>query len=149
MLARNARNPYKSRTTLAGSPVPIPSTSMGKVRFHVAERLHYWAANGEKFAGGKWHTVDWTADELHAVAAAESQGSLDEVEWDRHGPPAGSVQPDEESVKILEQAQADGSWQQGNELQAVLDAYAKSQLDADIEIVEDEDGLEPVEKGDA
>lgn len=90
-----------------------------KVAFTVRADLARWGCDHGVFESGKRHEVqNASAALVGQVASAEAFGSLLDVEYDAAAKKiaAKAVEPDSASLRKLEQAMADGSWQEGNQL---------------------------------
>lgn len=101
-----------------------------KVSFLVRPDLTRWSCDHGSFSSGERHQItNASAAFVAQIACAEAFGSLIEVSYDSAATKVATkaLEPDSESVKRLEKAMADGSWQEGNlrvyeETQAALAA---------------------------
>ncbi len=97
---------------------------MAKVKFKVRQDLYKWGCDHGVFESGQNpHEVNASKEFAAQIAAAEAHGSLVDVVFEG-GSPKGAVESQADSIKKLDKAMADGSWQEGNYLQAGLDAAA-------------------------
>lgn len=100
-----------------------------KVSFLVRPDLERWSCDHGSFLSGERHEIaNAKAGLVSQVAAAESAGALVDVSYDEEAKKVAgkAVESDAESLKKLEKAQADGSWQEGNLLQWELDQKARA-----------------------
>lgn len=107
-----------------------------KVSFSVRPDLARWSCDHGSFDSGERNEIsNAKAGFVEQVACAEAFGSLVDVEYDAAAAKIANkaVEPDEESVKKLEGAMADGSWQEGNLLQYELDQSASAGDEAGLE----------------
>ncbi|MBA3356227.1 MAG: hypothetical protein H0U18_09915 [Pyrinomonadaceae bacterium] len=103
---------------------------MAKVKFKVRQDLYKWGCDHGVFESGQNpHEVNASKEFAAQIAAAEAHGSLVEVKWEGGSPPKGAVESQADSIKKLDKAMADGSWQEGNYLQAGLDAKARDNVE--------------------
>lgn len=90
-----------------------------KVAFTVRPDLARWGCDHGTFASGERHEVgNAKAAFVEQVASAEAFGSLVDVEYDTAAKKVAvkAVESDSDSLKVLAKAQADGSWEKGNQL---------------------------------
>lgn len=100
---------------------------MGKLKVRVTNSQ--WAGEGLVLTGGthELDTSDLTDEQVAALgAAAAATVGVEVVDASAavEKQLARAVEPDEESLKALAEAVAEGAWQEGQALQAELDAEA-------------------------
>lgn len=102
---------------------------MAKVKFRVRQDLYKWGCDHGVFASSENpHEVNANKEFAAQIAAAEAHGSLVDVVFEG-GAPKGAVESQADSEKKLAKAMADGTWQEGNYLQAGLDAAARDNVE--------------------
>ncbi len=90
-----------------------------KVSFSVRPDLARWSCDHGSFDSDERHEIARaSAAFVEQIASAEAHGSLVDVSYDSAAKKAATkaVEPDKESLKKLDKAIADGSWQEGNRL---------------------------------